>query len=179
MRTPVSIQAQVVNPDGSPSVGTVCVVATEGEFDAEVYPASPACGTISPAGLLTAQSAEALAVWASDDEGYDTTYSITCDFAGQDVVQFRAQVPAASTATDADVQTTEGTPVVTLTGLVACAAMVGTSITGDNWPSGTTVVAFDAFANTLTLSQDATVTGSCSGTVGGAVSLSTLKANAL
>lgn len=179
MRTPIAIEMQAMDSSDIPSRGTVCVAATEADYSLVVYTARSTCGQFDQYGRLCAQNYNALWVNASDDPGYDTIYTVIVTIDGQDVEEFRCQVPGASTAQELAAQTTEGSPLVTLTSLIAANAMMGQVIVGENWPDGTTVIGFSAVMNTLTLSQNATVTGTCAATVGGAVNIETLRENAL
>ena len=55
----------------------------------------------------------------------------------------------------------------------------GQPIVGGNWPDDTTVIGVSVIANTVTLSANATATGICIATVGGAVMMETLQENQL
>lgn len=184
-RTLISIQMQTVNADGFPAKGTVTIRPTNPAYAITTYSAGPESGTLDPQGRLTAQSTAAVMVFASDDvnpstsESFATVYNVVMSLYGQEQQSFNCYVPGDSTATELAAQTVVDTPTVTLSSLIASNAMLGQSIVGDNWPEGTVVLSVSTFANTVTLSQNATATGSCEATVGGAVLIESLEANAL
>jgi hypothetical protein len=177
---------QAEESDGSPSMGSACIRPTRPDYDLSVYSAGPQCGVLDVYGRLTAQSTAAIMVFASDDENsqdepFNTVYNVTIDLYGQEQQSFNCYVPGASTAEEQAAQTTEGSPIVTLTSLIASNAMLGQSIVGANWPEGAVVVSVSTFANTVTLDSEhvPTATGYCTATVGGAVLMEALVANAL
>ena len=180
MRTPISIQGVFTDADGSPATGTICATPTAPTINGSgYYPAEPICGVFDTSGRIVSQAMLALQLLASDDTGNvpNTVYTFALKLDGQDLVEFNAFVPLASTATDTAVVTVLNSNLVTLSNLKASLAMVGHPITGTNWVGGTTVTAFNAITNVLTLSNPATSTGICSAVVGGAVSITSLIAN--
>jgi hypothetical protein len=179
MRTPISVQMLALDASDNPASGTVCIRATEADYSMIVFTYNPSCGQLDVYGRLASQNYSALQVNASDDEGYDTTYTFTLAIDGQDIAEFNAKVPGDSTATEQAAQTTEGSAVITLTSLIAANAMLGQTIVGDNWPDDTTVQGISIVNNTLTLSNPATVTGVCTAVVGGAIMMETLQENQL
>jgi hypothetical protein len=184
-RTLISIQMQTQNADGFPAKGTVSIRPTNPAYAITVYSAGPESGVLDTFGRLTAQSTAAIAVFASDDTNpstgnpFDTIYNVVLSLYGQEQQSFNCYVPGDSTATELAAQSTEGLSSVTLTSLIASNAMLGQAIVGDNWPDDTVVTSVSTFANTVTLSNPATVTGTCEAVVGGAVLMETLEANAL
>jgi hypothetical protein len=183
-RTLVSVQGTILAPDGSPARGTLCATPDWPlDVGSGLFPASPVCGLLDAAGMIRANSYHALALYATDESGDDeagttqvgAVYRWLLQIDGQTVTEFGAPLPVASTATETN-GSTNGTNLVTLSTLLASAAMVGHSITGTNISGGTTVTAYDDKANTLTLSAVATGTGSgLSFVVGGAVELEALQ----
>lgn len=179
MRTPISVQMLATDESDVPATGTVCVRTLEAEFSPVVFTSNPSCGVIDVLGRLVSQNYSALFVNASDDAGFDTLYTFTIAFDGQEQIEFQCKVPGDSTATEAAAQTTNGSPTVTLMSLIAANAMLGQPIVGGNWPDDTTVIGVSVIANTVTLSANATATGICIATVGGAVMMETLQENQL
>jgi len=180
MRTTIAIQMQAESSDGTPASGVVCLKANVADFSTPtVYSGQPTCGVLDIYGRLVNQYYNALTCWASDDAGFSTVYTFTLDLDGQEQDEFQCYVPGASSAEELAAQTTDGSDIVTLTSLIACNSMLGQSIVGDNWPDDTIVQAISVIYNTVTLSNEATETGTCTATVGGAVLMETLIANKL
>lgn len=183
--TPISIQGQLQNADGSPATGTI--VATPNSLlanGAELYPTSPIAGLLNAEGQVVAQSMYALTVGATDDAGTTpagSDYTFTIKLDGSPIQEFTAAIPHASTATETNGDTVALSPIVVLDTLVAAESMVTQPITGTNIPGGTTVLSVNPATNSLTLSANASGTqlGGCQFVVGGAVELSVLLTNAL
>ncbi len=179
MRTPIAIEGLVLDSDGAPATGAICLTPTTSTTNgSSIYDVQPVCGAFDADGRITGQSGEALTVLASDDAGTTpvVTYIIALTVTGQPQSTFRAQVPSASTVTEPSATTVLGSTSVALSSLIVSSSMVGRTIAGSNWPVGSTVVAVNSATNSLTLSQAATATGSCIATVGGAVSITDLLA---
>ena len=178
-RTTIAIEGTVLDSGGAAAAGTICFTPTTTATNgSEFYDAQPVCGTFDADGRIIGQSGEALNVLASDDAGTTpiVTYVVDLSVTGQPASTFRVQVPSASTATDPSVTTTLGSTSVVLAALIVSSSMIGRTVTGTNWPLGTTVVAVDSATNALTLSQAATSSGTCTATVSGAVSITDLLA---
>jgi hypothetical protein len=185
MRTPIAVQTQIVNADGTQGAGVICVKPEPNAVTLIVNSGAPVCGLLDVQGRLVSQMIDTpLTVWASDDTygdsvPFNTIYVCQANIVGQEYLEFRAYVPKASTATELAAQTSLLSPTVTLTSLIAGAAMLGQPIVGDNWDDGTIVIAFSGIYNTVTLSNDATASGECEATIGGCVNWDTLVENAL
>jgi hypothetical protein len=178
MRTLVALEGRFFNADGTSARGTICATPSDAtDFNEEGYTGQPICGLLDADGRVTAQSGRAMELFATDDVGaqaFDYTFTVQLD--GEDLVEFKAALPKASTASDSSVATTLDSATVILTDLVVSDSMLSQLIVGANWPSATTVLGMNSTTNALTLSALATATGSCSATVGGAANYEDLLA---
>lgn len=186
------MQAQIINADGSQAAGVICVKPdTANALTPIVNSGAPVCGMLDVQGRLVSQAVDTpLTVWASDDTygddvPFNTIYICQANIVGQEYFEFQAYVPKASTAIELAAKTSLMSPTVTLTTLIAGAAMLGQPIVGDNWPADTIVIAFSGIYNTVTLGDsgmnpvNATSSGECEATIGGCVNWDTLVENQL
>jgi hypothetical protein len=182
--TAIAIEGQIVNPDGSTPTGSLSATLNAPLINGtQVIPAGAIAGLLNSEGQIVAASMDALVLWATDDAGTEPTgpdgipmYTFSLSVDGSPLREFSAPVPSASTATETNGGSVDGSATVALDTLVASESMVGQEINGTNLPGGTRVQSVNAAANTLTLTQVATATslGECVWVIGGAVAFSAL-----
>lgn len=116
-------------------------------------------GTISP--TLSSTGALSQAVTSNLDAGTvpnDTMWRVDQRIAGDVSIQsFSIVVPPIVTETNGT--TVNGSPTVTLSSTTASRMMVGQSITGTGIPSGSVITAWDSTTNQVTISNNATASG--------------------
>lgn len=179
--TPISLQATRANPDGSPASGTISfTLNAEMSNGTESIQPAPISGVLNPQGQLVQQNGQAIILLANDDEGTtpadpSAAYVVQENINGSSVVEYSIIILHDSTITDEAVIFTATKDTVTLSNVLASAAMVGqTLVDSTNFPSGVGITAYDPTQNTLTLASNATSTVTESATISGAVDLSTL-----
>jgi hypothetical protein len=173
--TKITLQMQMVNADGTAASGTVYITPTRTltngivGSDTFIASANAVAGAFDGAGRLVGVDGEAMTMNATDDSEtlpIGSVYIFTIRIDGQGVVEFRSPLWSSYTSLDLPIPLTcceetptmeEGSPVVQLASLVACAGMVGLEIT-DDLITGS-VIDFDSVANTITLDANATGTG--------------------
>ena len=187
--TPIAIEGQFINADGSYASGTVCVTPNSTLLNAgESQSAQPICGVLDGLGRITSQGGEALIVNATDDAGTSPigsscTFLINLD--GQSAYQFESPVPSGANSalpavvTDS-VSLTATSNQIVLNELIASTTMIGKTLTGAGITGTATITAINQLTNTLTINVNATTTETSTITIAGAaVSINTLKANSL
>ena len=198
MFTPIAIEGQFTNADGSTSTGTITATPNSALIDVtgdetQDQARAPICGIIDSNGRIASQSGLAFVLNATDDAdtlpiGASYTFTVVLD--GEQIVEFSSGVPHDPSAfhsllpvecVDVLATTTDESDIVTLVNLLAANSMIGATVTGNHIPSDTTITAVNEVTNTITLSNEATATGVDGNLeiVGGCIPFSVLQANAL
>lgn len=175
----VSVQGSFVNPNGSVPSGTISFALSAAFTAGGVYVSdSPGNAKLNAAGKLMSPSGNAFQITANDTVDADpvgTFYTVTVRIGSGPLFEFKVIVPHVTTAIDAAAVSTISSDQLTLVDLLACPAMVGQTITGANIPANTTVTAAALGVQTITLSNQATASGTASVTVGGVITFAALQ----
>lgn len=160
MFTPISVQATIENPNGSPANGYIDFrLAAQMLNDGELALPAPISAQVVNGRILDSTFAP-LILLANDD--VDTTpvdplsgYQVLPKLVGAIMAGFFFVLPTASSVMDPECVTVEGTPIVTLGKYLAASSMIGKVVSGSTIPGGATVLDVDTKANQVTLSENA------------------------
>lgn len=189
--TLIAIEGQFTNADGSPAIGMICVTpGSEMENDGAWQMEMPVMGALDSMGRIVAAAGGALIVKATDDPAttpIGAYYTFSVRVSGQGLIEFSTGVPSGANdafttgAVDQGAVAVEESPIVTLSTLIAAASMIGAVVTSTKFEGSPTILSVDDIANTVTLSENATASGTDDEftIASGAVMFSELYENAL